>query len=140
MLLQIDIVCDVQNAIANIILYLRRNIEEKYFITKKGKQLGKYWENCVGEKVWIYEKKKYVQIMYICRQRYHFKGLHHILWKKAYRMIEQFHELKYKYTNREFWCKGYYVDTVAKMQIIYRELREHLILQLEKENFFKGSK
>ncbi len=42
MLLQIDIVCDVQNAIANIILYLRRNIEEKYFITKKGKQLGKY--------------------------------------------------------------------------------------------------
>ena len=60
--------------------------------------------------------------------------------KKAYRMIEQFHELKCKYTNREFWCKGYYVDTVAKMQIIYRELREHLILQLEKENFFKGSK
>ena len=22
--------------------------------------------------------------------------------------------LKYKYRNREFWCKGYYVDTVGK--------------------------
>ena len=26
----------------------------------------------------------------------------------------QFGELKYKYRNREFWCKGYYVDTVGK--------------------------
>ena len=26
----------------------------------------------------------------------------------------QFGELTYKYTNREFWCKGYYVDTVGK--------------------------
>ena len=22
--------------------------------------------------------------------------------------------LKYKYGNREFWCKGYYVDTVGR--------------------------
>ena len=27
---------------------------------------------------------------------------------------EQFGELKYKYRNREFWCRGYYVDTVGK--------------------------
>ena len=24
--------------------------------------------------------------------------------------------LKYKYGNRHFWCRGYYVDTVGKMQ------------------------
>lgn len=29
-------------------------------------------------------------------------------------LYEQFGELKYKYRNREFWCKGYYVDTVGK--------------------------
>ena len=29
-------------------------------------------------------------------------------------IYEQFGELKYKYRNREFWCKGYYVDTVGK--------------------------
>ena len=29
-------------------------------------------------------------------------------------LYEQFGELKYKYRNREFWCKGYYVDTTGK--------------------------
>ena len=29
-------------------------------------------------------------------------------------MYEQFGELKYKYRNREFWCRGYYVDTAGK--------------------------
>ena len=27
---------------------------------------------------------------------------------------EKFRELKYKNRNREFWCRGYYVDTVGK--------------------------
>ena len=29
-------------------------------------------------------------------------------------LYEQFSKLKYKYRNREFWCKGYYVDTAVK--------------------------
>lgn len=29
-------------------------------------------------------------------------------------LYEQFDELKYKYRSREFWCKGYYVDTTGK--------------------------
>ena len=29
-------------------------------------------------------------------------------------LYEQFGELKYKYRSREFWCSGYYVDTVGK--------------------------
>ena len=29
-------------------------------------------------------------------------------------LYEQFSELKYKYRNREFWSKGYYVDTAVK--------------------------
>ena len=34
--------------------------------------------------------------------------------KSATMLYEQFGELKYKYRNREFWCKGYYVDTTGK--------------------------
>ena len=34
--------------------------------------------------------------------------------KSATMLYEQFSELKYKYRSREFWCKGYYVDTVGK--------------------------
>ena len=29
-------------------------------------------------------------------------------------LYEQFGELRYKYRSREFWCRGYYVDTAGK--------------------------
>lgn len=29
-------------------------------------------------------------------------------------IYEKYPELKYKYRNREFWCRGYYVDTAGK--------------------------
>ena len=32
--------------------------------------------------------------------------------KSSTMLYEQFGKLKYKYRNREFWCRGYYVDTV----------------------------
>ena len=34
--------------------------------------------------------------------------------KSSTMLYEQFGELKYKYRNREFWCRGYYVDTTGK--------------------------
>ena len=34
--------------------------------------------------------------------------------KSSTMIYEQFGELKYKYRSREFWCKGYYVDTAGK--------------------------
>ena len=34
--------------------------------------------------------------------------------KSAAMMYEQFGDLKYRYRNKEFWCRGYYVDTVGK--------------------------
>lgn len=34
--------------------------------------------------------------------------------KSSLMIYEQFANLKYKYRNREFWCRGYYVDTVGK--------------------------
>ena len=43
-------------------------------------------------------------------------------------LYEQFGELKYKYRNREFWCKGYYVDTVGKNE---RRIAEYISRQPE---------
>ena len=34
--------------------------------------------------------------------------------KSSTMIYEQFGDLKYKYRNREFWCRGYYVDTVGR--------------------------
>ena len=45
--------------------------------------------------------------------------------KSATMIYEQFGELKYKYRNREFWCKGYYVDTVGKNESRIAEYIKH---------------
>ena len=34
--------------------------------------------------------------------------------KSGLMLYERFGDLKFKYRNREFWCRGYYVDTVGK--------------------------
>ena len=33
--------------------------------------------------------------------------------KSSLMIFDQFANLKYKYGNRHFWCRGYYVDTVT---------------------------
>ncbi|EGI16353.1 transposase for insertion sequence element [Escherichia coli M605] len=43
---------------------------------------------------------------------------------------EQFGDLKYKYRNREFWCRGYYVDTVGKNTAKIQDYIKH---QLEED-------
>ena len=36
-------------------------------------------------------------------------------------IYEKYPELKYKYRNREFWCRGYYVDTVGRNKKVIAE-------------------
>ena len=38
----------------------------------------------------------------------------YLKWKSSLMLYESFPELKFKYRNREFWCRGYYVDTAGK--------------------------
>ena len=51
--------------------------------------------------------------------------------KKSSLMIFDRHaNLKYKYGNRHFWCRGYYVDTVGKNK---RIIAEYIRNQLEED-------
>ena len=50
--------------------------------------------------------------------------------KSSTLIYEQFGDLKYKYKNRSFWCKGYYVDTVGKNTSRIAEYRRN---QLEED-------
>ena len=66
--------------------------------------------------------------------------------KSSLMIFEKWSNMKYKYRNREFWCRGYYVDTVGKdakriATYIQNQLREDQELtQLEFElDPFKGS-
>ena len=45
--------------------------------------------------------------------------------KSSVLLYEQFGELQYKYRNREFWCRGYYVDTVGKNTKAIAEYIKH---------------
>ena len=55
--------------------------------------------------------------------------------------------LKYKYRNRSFWCRGYYVDTVEKNEIAikkyieqqYNEDRQAEQLTIDNIDPFTGS-
>ena len=63
-------------------------------------------------------------------------------------IYEKFGNMKFKYRNREFWCRGYYVDTVGKnteaiKQYIENQLREDMLndqLTLEEASPFTGRK
>ena len=50
--------------------------------------------------------------------------------KSSAMMYEQFGELKYKYRSKEFWCKGYYVDTVGKNE---GRIAEYIRNQLQED-------
>ena len=45
-------------------------------------------------------------------------------------IFERFSNLRYKYGNRHFWCRGYYVDTIGKNAKI---IEEYIRNQLEED-------
>ena len=50
---------------------------------------------------------------------------------KSFLMIFDRHaNLKYKYGNRHFWCRGYYVDTVGKNK---KAIEEYIRNQLQED-------
>ena len=50
--------------------------------------------------------------------------------KSCLMIYEKYPELKYKYRNREFWCRGYYVDTVGKNA---KKIEEYIKHQLDED-------
>ena len=50
--------------------------------------------------------------------------------KSALMMFEKHANLKYKYGNRHFWCRGYYVDTVGKNT---KMIQEYIKNQLQED-------
>lgn len=68
--------------------------------------------------------------------------------KSSLMIFEKWGNMRYKYRNREFWCRGYYVDTVGKdtkkiQTYIQNQLKEDELsgqLTLEEADPFTGSK
>lgn len=50
--------------------------------------------------------------------------------KSSLMIFDRHANLKYKYGNRHFWCRGYYVDTVGKNE---KAIREYINNQLQED-------
>lgn len=50
--------------------------------------------------------------------------------KSSLMIFDRHANLKYKYGNRHFWCRGYYVDTVGKYE---NAIREYIDNQLQED-------
>ena len=50
--------------------------------------------------------------------------------KSSLMIFDRYANLKYKYGNRHFWCRGYYVDTVGRNQ---NAIKEYIKNQLEED-------
>ena len=50
--------------------------------------------------------------------------------EKQFDDFERFANLKYKFGNRHFWCRGYYVDTVGKNA---KKIQEYIQNQLKED-------
>ena len=50
--------------------------------------------------------------------------------KSSLMIFDKYANLKYRYGNREFWCRGYYVDTVGKNK---KAIAEYIRNQLQED-------
>ena len=50
--------------------------------------------------------------------------------KSSILIYQKFANIKFKYRNREFWCRGYYVDTAGKNDI---KIKEYIANQLKED-------
>lgn len=54
--------------------------------------------------------------------------------KSSLMILEKYANLKYKYGNRHFWCRGYYVDTVGRNK---RVIEQYIRNQLREDNEYE---
>lgn len=50
--------------------------------------------------------------------------------KSSLMIFDQFANLKYRYGNRHFWCRGYYVDTVGRNK---KAIKKYIANQLQED-------
>ena len=52
--------------------------------------------------------------------------------KSSLMIYEKYKSLQFKYRNREFWCRGYYVDTAGKNAV---KIANYIKYQLDEDKF-----
>ena len=91
-------------------------------------------ELCAWKNITIVEAEMcpdHVHMLLEIPPKYSVSGIMGFLKGKSSLLIyERFANMKYKYRNREFWCRGYYVDTVGKNT---EKIKEYIANQLKED-------
>ena len=132
---------------------MRQSIGEKVFYQEKKAAIGKILRQlCERKGVRIIEAEACPEHIHMLVEKppkmaaSSFMG--YLKGKSSTMLYEQFGELKYKYRSREFWCRGYYVDTAGKnagriQEYIKNQLKEDEMgeqLTIQSKGPFTGSK
>ena len=107
----------------------------KVFYKEKRREVGKILrELCEWKKIKIVEAEvcpDHVHMLLEIPPKYSVSSFVGFLkGKSSLALYERFPELKYKYRNREFWCRGYYVDTAGKNT---KRIAEYIKHQLDED-------
>ena len=107
----------------------------KVFYKEKRREEGKILrELCEWKKIKIVEAEvcpDHVHMLLEIPPKYSVSSFVGFLKGKSSLMLyERFPELKYKYRKREFWCRGYYVDTAGKNT---KRIAEYIKHQLDED-------
>ncbi len=90
----------------------------------------------------------HIHILIEIPPKYSVSSIMGFLKGKSLMIYERWGNMKYKYRNRQFWCRGYYVDTTGKntskiKEYIANQIKEDQIaeqLTLESIDPFTGSR
>ena len=107
----------------------------KVFYGEKRAEIGKILrELCNWKKVNIINAEvcpDHVHMLVEIPSKYSVSSFMGFLKGKSSIMIyEKWGNMKYKYRNREFWCRGYYVDTVGRYE---GAIKEYIRNQLQED-------
>ena len=107
----------------------------KVFYQEKRTDIGKILRQlCEWKGVKIIEAEvcpDHIHMLVEIPPKYSVSGVMGYLKGKSSLMIfEKYANLKYKYGNRQFWCRGYYVDTAGKNS---KKIAEYIRNQLEED-------
>ena len=107
----------------------------KVFFGEKRREIGKILRQlCEWKKVTIVEAEvcpDHIHMLISIPPKYSVSQIMGYLKGKSSLMIFDRHaNLKYKYGSRNFWCRGYYVDTVGRNK---RVIEEYIRNQLEED-------
>ena len=136
---------DIQMDVSNSLSHTRWNCKyhivfapkyrRKVFYKEKRAEVGKILRTlCEWKKIKIVEAEVYPDHVHMLVEIplkasvSSFMG--YLKGKSSLMIYEKYPELKYKYRTREFWCRGYYVDTAGKNA---KKIQEYIQHQLDED-------